>query len=85
MIWFQSKDHMLTNHSSSQSKEISYILMDEILSLFFTHRDEVQDYSPLKNLELIGTRLPAHFPCLMAVGSDESEEFHRQGEEFHQV
>lgn len=48
-------------------------------------RNEVRDYSPQGNLELIGRKIPAGFPCLMAVGENESDEFKRQGEEFHQV
>lgn len=44
---------------------------------------EVSEFSPLKCLERL--KLPLEFPCLMAVGGDESDEFQRQGEEFHQV
>ena len=52
---------------------------------YLSLRTEVKEYSPQKNLKLIGETLPSKFPCLLAVGGDESDEFRRQGEEFHQV
>lgn len=49
------------------------------------HRKETADYSPQNNLRLLEARLSPGFPCLIAIGKEESDEFHRQGEEFHQV
>lgn len=51
----------------------------------FFSRSEVSEYSPQKNLEKLATKLPAGFPCLMAIGEYESDEFKRQGDEFHEV
>ena len=57
----------------------------EVPKLIFFHRAEVREFSPQKNLDLIKKKLPSRFPCLLAVGGDESDEFKRQGEEFHKV
>ena len=48
-------------------------------------REEVAQFSPQRNLDLIGQKLPCDFPCLMAIGEHESDEFHRQGQQFHQA
>lgn len=47
--------------------------------------EEVLSYSPQKNLEQIKASLPVSFPCFVVVGGEESDEFQRQMEEFHQV
>ena len=52
---------------------------------YLNFRRDVSDHSPQKNLEQIRRTLPSRFPCLMAVGGNESDEFQRQGEEFHKV
>ena len=57
----------------------------QILLLICLIREEVLEWSPQKNLELIRERLPSQFPCMMAMGKYESDEYHRQGEEFHKV
>lgn len=86
MISLHCREPTSTMTSSSRSKGVvgeRWKLKKK--KFFFSSRYEIQFFSPQKNLEQIRARLPVQFPCLVAVGGDESDEFRRQTDEFHQV